>query len=114
MHTETQLEQITNELSIYMQSVLGSKLHKIILYGSYARGDYNEDSDIDIMVLADIEEDNIHIFKSLANKVASRVSLEHDALVTISLRNSPLFYSRMSVLPFYQNVVKEGVVIYGS
>jgi len=113
MHTETQLEQIKSAISRDIQSALGGKLHKIILYGSYARGDYNEDSDIDIMVLADIEEDNMHVFRSLANEVASRISLEHDTLVTISVRNSPLFYSRMRILPFYQNVIKDGVVIYG-
>ena len=33
---------------------LGDKLDKVILYGSYARGDYDDESDIDIMVLADI------------------------------------------------------------
>ncbi|MCL2124547.1 MAG: nucleotidyltransferase domain-containing protein [Oscillospiraceae bacterium] len=113
MHTKTQLEQIKSEISRDIQGALGDNLHKIILYGSYARGDYNEDSDIDIMVLADIEEDKMHLFRSMANKVASRISLEHDALVTISVRNSPLFYSRMKILPFYQNVIKEGVVIYG-
>jgi uncharacterized protein len=33
---------------------LGEKLEKVILFGSYARGDYDEESDIDIMVIADI------------------------------------------------------------
>ena len=113
MHTETQLEQIKSEISRDIQSALGRKLHKIILYGSYARGDYNEDSDVDIMVLADIEESNMHVFRRLANKAASRISLEHNALITISIRNSSLFYYRMKILPFYQNVINEGVVIYG-
>ena len=113
MHTETQLEQIKGEISRELQAALGSRLRKIILYGSYARGDYNEDSDIDIMVLADIEEEDMRVFRDLANEVASRISLKHSALVTISIRNRPLFYSHMDILPFYQNVVNEGVVIYG-
>ena len=33
--------------------ILGKRLKKIILYGSYARGDYNSSSDIDILVLTD-------------------------------------------------------------
>jgi len=114
MRTETQLEQIKQEISREIQSAFGAKLHKIILYGSYARGDYNEDSDIDIMALVDIEEVNMRVFRSLANKVASRISLEYNALITISVRNSPLFYRRMEILPFYQNVINEGVTIYGS
>ena len=34
-----------------MKRILGENLKKVILYGSYARGDYTENSDIDIMVL---------------------------------------------------------------
>ena len=34
-----------------VKKILGDDLKKIILYGSYARGDYSENSDIDIMVL---------------------------------------------------------------
>ena len=113
MYTETKLEKIKNEISNDIKDAMGSKLHKIILYGSYARGDYNDDSDIDIMVLADIEEDKMSVFRDKVNEVASRVSLEYDALVTISIKNKHLFYSRLGILPFYQNVINEGVEIYG-
>ncbi|TGY96616.1 nucleotidyltransferase domain-containing protein [Petralouisia muris] len=33
--------------------LLGSRLTRVILYGSYARGDFNQDSDMDIMILMD-------------------------------------------------------------
>ena len=32
-----------------VRAIYGSHLRQIILYGSYARGDYNSDSDVDIM-----------------------------------------------------------------
>jgi len=114
MHTETHLKQITSEITSDIHAALGSKLHKIILYGSYARGDFNEDSDIDIMVLADIDEENIRNFNSTVDSVANKVSLEYDALVTISLRNRRLFFERLKILPFYQNVMKDGVELYGN
>ena len=31
----------------------------ILLYGSYARGDFRPDSDIDIMILVDLSDDEI-------------------------------------------------------
>jgi len=113
MHSETQLEQIKNEISRDIQSALGEKLHKIILFGSYARGDYNEDSDIDIMVLADVEEYETRLFRARINDVAHRVSLEYDALVTIFLKDMRSFYRDLEILPYYQNVVNEGVEIHG-
>ena len=54
MPTELQflLEDYTNDL----QKIYGNHLKTVILYGSYARGDYTEESDIDIMILLDIED----------------------------------------------------------
>ena len=114
MSAETQLKQIANEVSKDIQNALGDRLYKIILYGSYARGDYNEDSDIDIMVLADIDVSDMSRYRAMVNDVASNVSLEYDALVTISIKNKQMFYSRLKILPFYQNVVKDGVELYGN
>ena len=114
MYTEIQLEQIKNEVSNDIQNALGGKLHKIILYGSYARGDYNEDSDIDIMVLADISASDMSKYRAIINDVANRVSLEYDTLVTISIKNKQIFYNRLEILPFYQNVIKDGVELYGN
>ena len=34
-----------------MKNHYSDRLSKIILYGSYARGDFNEESDIDFMVV---------------------------------------------------------------
>ena len=50
---------ISNIIDKFVQGVneiLGERVKKIILYGSYARGDYNESSDIDIMILTDLME----------------------------------------------------------
>lgn len=39
-----------------LRRIYGTHLKQIILYGSYARGDYRDDSDIDLMVLVDLPE----------------------------------------------------------
>ena len=39
--------------------IYGKHLKTVILYGSYARGDYTKDSDIDIMVLLDLSDIDI-------------------------------------------------------
>ena len=36
---------------VEVNSILGNRIKRIILYGSYARGDYNNNSDVDIMIL---------------------------------------------------------------
>ena len=47
------------EFSRQVKRILGTKLTKVILYGSYARGDYKDNSDIDIMVLTTLTDEEI-------------------------------------------------------
>ena len=42
------INKIIDEFVKGAKEILGDRVKKIILYGSYARGDYNEGSDIDI------------------------------------------------------------------
>ena len=42
-----------------VKRILGDKLTKIILYGSYARGEERVNSDIDIMILTTLTEAEI-------------------------------------------------------
>ena len=44
-----EIQKFINEV----KKILGDRLKKVILYGSYARGDYNKKSDVDIMILTD-------------------------------------------------------------
>ena len=111
MCTPLQLNQITNEVKRDMQNVLGDKLHQIILYGSYARGDYNNESDIDMMVLADVSETELKNYRKQVNRVASKIGLNHDIMITITLKDKQSFDSHQELSPFYRNMANEGVSI---
>lgn len=112
MCTQLQLNQITNEVKQDMQNVLGDKLHQIILYGSYARGDYDNESDIDMMVLVDMSETELTNYRKQVNRVASKIGLNHDIMITIVLKDKQFFDNHQDVSPFYRNVMNEGVSIY--
>ena len=82
----------------------------LILYGSYARGDYREDSDIDILVL--LNKDKVTLEDRM--KIHSPVNhIEWDTGILISL----FFYPRKAwetpqmVTEFYENVNREGIVL---
>ena len=50
---------IQDELGEFLtdvRSLFGEKLKSVIVYGSYARGDYNEHSDIDVMILVSLAD----------------------------------------------------------
>jgi len=43
------VKRILTGVKKYLIESFGDKIRQVILYGSYARGDYNRDSDIDIL-----------------------------------------------------------------
>jgi len=53
-----QTDKITPELIDYIVEKIVREIQpeKIILYGSYARGDYHQDSDLDLFIIKDGEE----------------------------------------------------------
>ena len=48
-----------------VRRILGKNLKQVILYGSYARGDYTEDSDIDTMVLTTLTDKEIEQYSMM-------------------------------------------------
>ena len=57
-------KEIILDFSKEIANILGADLKKIILYGSYARGDYRENSDVDIMVLTSLTDVEIEMIEN--------------------------------------------------
>ena len=106
------INEVTEELLRNTQRVLGDRLRKIIIYGSYARGDYKEYSDLDIMILADYDETEEKTIENQLSVIANDASLDHDITVCMLLNNENLFMSRLPISPFYRNVLSEGIELY--
>jgi len=112
MCTAEALNEITSKVVQAARDSLGDKLHKVILYGSYARGDYDDESDIDIMVLADIPLEETNGTRRKIRDRLNRIDMEHDVLLSLRVTSTARFYEFLDVLPFYQNVLRDGVVLY--
>jgi len=106
------LNEITERVCAAAKEVLGGKLEKVVLFGSYARGDYREWSDIDIMILADIQPEEVDETRKKIRSFMNYIELEYDAIVSLSMVCCKNYYQYINVLPFYRNVQKEGVELY--
>lgn len=105
------LDSILHQLSARAKEIFGDKLVKIILYGSYARGDYVEWSDIDIMVLVDSNGTVMKRQEHALWKYSNELSLKYDVVLSVVVNNYGHFENWKATLPFYSNVQSEGVVI---
>ncbi len=94
-----------------IQKILGSRLKKVILYGSYARGDYNKQSDVDIMILSDLSFKEIEEYRDIISDIAYDIELDTGVILSPVIKNIEKYNSRINFVPFYKNVQKEGVVL---
>lgn len=82
------------------------------MYGSYVRGDYHAGSDIDILLTVDLEQPEISKYRNTVAAITSALSLQHDITVSVTVKPLEQFRKYANVLPFYKNVIKEGI-LYG-
>ena len=69
------IHDILLDFSQEIRQLFGDKLTKIILYGSYARGEQRENSDVDIMILADMEPEEVSYYADKAFDIAYEFEL---------------------------------------
>lgn len=101
------------EFTRQVKRILGNKVTKVILYGSYARGDYRENSDVDVMILTTLMESEIEQKENEVYDLAFEFQMEYGIDISVIVKNEEHFNYWLGALPFYNNVQKEGVVING-
>ena len=107
------ISNIMNEFVKGVNQILGNRVKKVILYGSYARGDYDESSDIDIMILTDLSDNEIIEYRDKIWDYAYDIEYDNNFDIQLSplVKNIDKFNYWLEALPFYMNVQKEGVVL---
>ena len=108
MCTQNEAIVILREVYECCEAIFGS-IKEAYLYGSYARGDYHEESDVDILLTVDQPQSAISKRRMDIARLSSDLSLQHDITVSISVKPAEQFERYNTVLPFYQNVVREGI-----
>jgi len=108
------LEQ--NKLNIVLNSFIsecidlfGDKLSEVILFGSYARGDFADDSDIDVMVVLNINEHEIKKYFKQVCHIASEIDLQHNVNMIPVLQSKVVYDELKHSFGFCRNVENEGV-----
>lgn len=109
------VENSIKEFVSKVNELLGDRVKRILLYGSYARGDFNEGSDIDIMILTDLSDEEIIEYRDKIIDIAYDIEWNNnfDIMLSPLLKNLEKYNRRIDVIPFYMNVQREGIVLNG-
>lgn len=96
-----------------VKDILGNNLSKIILYGSYARGEQRDNSDVDFMILTTLTEDELEKIEPILYDLAFEFELNYCIDISVIVKNEEHYHYWLGALPFYNNIEREGVVING-
>lgn len=104
------LNAVHSDVIRIMQDVYGDRLDKIILYGSYARGDFHAESDIDYLVV--LNDANVSAFMEVANTRPALNTVFDDSGIDVSTFVVSSEKLITSTRPFFKEVRKDGKAIY--
>ena len=82
----------------------------LILYGSYARGDYHESSDLDLLILVNKEEVTRADQKKIKYPLYD-IEFETGTIISPMIFSKKAWKTHHRATPFYENVSQEGQVL---
>lgn len=105
------IHNIVYQFAKQLREIYGDELKKVVVYGSYARGDYQKNSDVDIMILVDADDYEIKKRFNLVCDLAFDYELEYGVVISPLVKNEEHFKKWSETLPFYRNVKQGGVTV---
>ena len=104
-----------NDVVAAAHTVYSDALSAVVLFGSYARGDYSSDSDVDVILFVDLPKTEIgtKYFDDIL-PIGAELSLKYGILVSIKTQSTTEYRKYRNIIPFYRNIANEGSVYYGA
>lgn len=104
----TQRDAILKSVKQYLQTLYREQLKAVILYGSQAREDAHEFSDIDILVVLDAP---INPYREIdrSSEFIAQICLDNDIVISRHFISSDKFQNANN--PFLQNIRNEGIPV---
>ena len=109
MCNQSQAIAILGKVYTLCNPIFGNAITDAYLYGSYARGDYHAESDIDILLAVDLTPEAISKLRNRLALITSELSLEYDITVSVTVKPLAQFKQYADILPYYKNVLREGI-----
>ena len=103
------VQQVAKQYKLQLQQIYGRQLVELILFGSYARGDFNAESDIDFAVV--LNKPDIHPAGEILK--ITPLSIQLELKYGFMLSTLPISWQKKqgAMQGGYQDIRKEGIVI---
>ena len=104
LNKDTKENKAIKEFVQALKSKYRGRVRRIILFGSYARGDYTEESDIDILIVGDVDFDYVI-------DLCTKLLLKYGVVINAIIESEEQFNKKIN-WSFHRNVLEEGRALY--
>lgn len=109
MNAMPHMEEICRRVVAAYRKAYGDDIEAIYLYGSYARGDYDEDSDIDFAAIVKGDLSDSYEKRKQILSCTLKMDLELDIITSPMIISSKIFNEYKNEVGYYGNIFKEGI-----
>ncbi len=107
------IKKIKREATELVRTMMGKDLIKVVLYGSCARGDYTQDSDIDIALITACDRMEAKVYNDGIAEISMQLAMKYFAVVNFVCLPYAEFIKKKSWYLYFQNIDSEGEVLFG-
>lgn len=107
------IEKVKKETTDMVKAAMGKDLIKVILYGSCARGDYTQDSDIDIALIMTCDRMEAKKYNDTIAEISTKMAMKYFSIVNFVCLPYAEFIQKKSWYLYFKNIDSEGEVLYG-
>ena len=111
MRSQLEVRTIIVQIRESLERIFPQEQFDVILFGSYARNDADDGSDIDVMFLVDSSRQAIQEKQWQIGEAAAKVLMDFGVVISPIVENRAYYHDNINLLPFFMNVQQEGVWI---
>ena len=104
MCSQLEVYSIVSQLRNSLQEIFPQESFDTILYGSYARNDAVDGSDIDVLFLVGASRQEIQQKHWQVGEAAAELLLNFGIVVSPVVENKAYYEANVDVLPFFRNI----------
>lgn len=108
-HMNAAVDDVLSEFSERVDEVLDGRLDRVVLFGSYARGEELPGSDVDLLLIVDSHESGD---QSKVADIAGEYFLTDDLILSPKIISKSELEEKQD-FSFFQEIRNDGVTVYG-
>ena len=105
------MDRIISEYIKKVKEILADDFERAVVYGSYARGEYNSESDVDIAIFTSRKAEEFYLLINQIAEITFEYGVQYDIIFSPVFQNTADFQRMLKVMPYFQNIQREGIVV---